>query len=278
MSVPLSVDPEAGPVSDQRLAEAKLVLPDDEVLGVGSTGCQSDPSPRNPESVDVTTAPGFGGDASEKIREVYVTRSESEPHVDAVFGSWEGSSESILFAVLFSTTVSLFIVENYGKLSPDVTDHAIALFYQISQPLVGTSGDTSPDPSPPLSLDAALFQPSTSVLRTITMWFLSLSLNLAYALWILGQQWWRQDLDVFGQSGASHNPARMPRYLPSWAEHFAVLLFVVSLVDFILYINKTIAWIVLGYLTPFVFLYVATTLLPCHLPGSRHCTLFPNQA
>src|SRR5712671_1272491 len=181
-------------------------------------------------------------------------------------------------AVLFSTTVSLFIVENYGKLSPDVTDHAIALFSQISQQLVGISGDISPDASLPLSLDAPLFEPGSSVLRTTTMWFLSLGLNLAYALWILGQQWRQQDLDVFGQSGESHTPAPVPRYLPCWVERFALLLFVVGLVDFILPVNKTVAWIVLGYLTPFALLYVATTLLPCHFPGSRPSTLFPNQA
>jgi len=195
-----------------------------------------------------------------------------------MFGNWKGSSESILFAVLFSTTVSLFLVENYGKLSPDVTNDAINFFHQISQQLVGISGDTSSNSSQPLCLDAPLFEPSSSVLRTTTVWVLSLGLNLAYALWILGHQWWQQDPDVFGPNGELHTPARVPRHPPFWAERFAVLLFVLGLVDFILDINKTVAWIVLGYLTPFALLYVATTLLPCHFPGSRHCTVFPNRA
>jgi hypothetical protein len=50
--------------------------------------------------------------------------------------------------------------------------------------------------------------------------------------------------------------------------HASVILFFVGLVDFLLLINKTITWILLGYLTPLTFLYAAATLLPCHFPNT----------
>jgi hypothetical protein len=50
--------------------------------------------------------------------------------------------------------------------------------------------------------------------------------------------------------------------------HTSVILFFVGLVDFLLLINKTITWILLGYLTPVAFLYAAATLLPCHFPNT----------
>jgi hypothetical protein len=46
----------------------------------------------------------------------------------------------------------------------------------------------------------------------------------------------------------------------------SLIIFFVGLVDFLLRINKTIAWILLGYLTPLAFLYAAVMLLPCHFP------------
>lgn len=44
----------------------------------------------------------------------------------------------------------------------------------------------------------------------------------------------------------------------------SVIIFLVGLVDFLLRIDKTITWILFGYLTPFAFLYTAVTLLPSH--------------
>jgi hypothetical protein len=54
-----------------------------------------------------------------------------------------------------------------------------------------------------------------------------------------------------------------------------VIIFCVGLVDFLLRINKTITWILLGYLTPLAFLYAAVTLLPCHFPNFFNSTLSP---
>ena len=58
--------------------------------------------------------------------------------------------------------------------------------------------------------------------------------------------------------------------------HSSIILFLVGLVDFLLLINKTITWILLGYLTPFAFLYAVATLLPYYFPKSLNLTLFPD--
>jgi len=44
----------------------------------------------------------------------------------------------------------------------------------------------------------------------------------------------------------------------------SVIIFFFGLVDCLLRINKTITWILLGYLIPLAFLCAAVTLLPCH--------------
>jgi len=44
--------------------------------------------------------------------------------------------------------------------------------------------------------------------------------------------------------------------------HTSVLFFFIGLVDFLLPINKPVAWVFLGYIFPFALVYIATMLLP----------------
>ena len=55
----------------------------------------------------------------------------------------------------------------------------------------------------------------------------------------------------------------------------SVIIFFVGLVDFLLRINQTITWILLGYLTPFALLYAAVTLLTCLFPNFFNSILSP---
>jgi hypothetical protein len=246
--------------------------------GVCYTECQSGTG--NLERVDVAD-PGFG-DTSEKARDLYPTRSEQ--HVDVLLERWKGNTESILlFAGLLSAAILLFVIESYNtSLSPEVVDQAVALFNQV------TSLHQPPLPALlPLRLDAALLERSSSVVRATTLWLLSLGLNITCAVWVLWRQleWWHQSIDLLGKSGEAHTPARpRPHLFPEVGTRFAkdhrmvkanwvllhtsVILFFVGLVDFLLLINKTITWILLGYLTPVAFLYAAATLLPCHFPNT----------
>ena len=193
-------------------------------------------------------------------------------------------------SALFSVTVLLFLFKGYGKLSPDVADQAVTFFSQVSQHLVGISGDTGtaehPPPPPTGMSGAVLFDPSSSAFRATTLWVLSLCLNMTCALWVLWRRWWYHDLP--GQSGKPHwdAPARA-RACHSCARaagrfsvgnmvevvwlllNSSVLLFFVGLVEFFLPVNRIVGWILLGYLVPLAFLYAWTTLLPCHFSSCR---------
>jgi hypothetical protein len=148
--------------------------------------------------------------------------------------------------------------------SQDVVDEAVALFNQV------TSLDQSLGP------DAVRLEPRSSVVRASTLWLLSLWLNITCVVCVLCQQRWQQCIDLLGP----HMPARLrPHLFPGDGTRLAkytmveknwvllntsVIFFFIGLMDFLLLINKTIAWILLGYLTPLAFLYAAVTLLPCH--------------
>ena len=162
-----------------------------------------------------------------------------------------------------------------------MVDQAVALFNQV------TSLHHPPPPALLLRLDAVLLERSSPVVRATTLWLLSLSLNMTCAVWVLWRQleWWRQSIDLLGKCGEPHTPAQPRAHLfpeigtrfdkdhrmvkANWVLlHASVILFFVGLVDFLLLINKTITWILLGYLTPLTFLYAAATLLPCHFPNT----------
>src|SRR6267142_479615 len=194
---------------------------------------QPEPSMEIVHHVKLLKGPRSDG-ASEKTRDLSPSH-PGEQQTDVALEGWKGSAESILLFVrvsasyalrslagdltippqqssLFSTTVSLFVIESYKKLSPDAADAAVVLFDQVSH-LVGIPAGPSPEPSspssPPLGLVPGSFEPSSSVGRAITLWLMSLSLNIACVLWILLQQWWRQSVDPYTQGGEPHAGARV---------------------------------------------------------------------
>ncbi|TDL24018.1 hypothetical protein BD410DRAFT_720064, partial [Rickenella mellea] len=110
----------------------------------------------------------------------------------ALVESWKGDMEGILiFAGLFSASVTTFIIESYKKLSPDSGDMTVALLAQISSQLVAISNGTNLNivsPSPP----NIPFRPKASVVSVNVLWFLSLTLGLVCALSAtMVQQWAR---------------------------------------------------------------------------------------
>ena len=186
-------------------------------------------------------------------------------------------------AGLFSMALSLFIIEGYKRLSPDGADQAVALFDQLSR-LVGIPAGTHFD----LSQAAASFKPNPSVVRATTLWFLSLSMNVTCILWVL----WLQFVDPGGEPHAHAHAralaypfARIGRFgLGLMAEAMwmilrsSALLFLIGLVDFIHPINRTIAWILLGYFALLASLHAASVLLSYRFPGSHHFTMSPDSA
>ncbi|KAI9438693.1 hypothetical protein H4582DRAFT_191496 [Lactarius indigo] len=200
----------------------------------------------------------------------------------AIFKNGKGHIESILlFTGLFSTTISLFILGSYNKSSPDPGEQTVALLNQVSQQLMGISRGT------PLALppDPILFRPSSPAVRASIMWLLSLGLNIACAIWAI--LWYQRYSDSVGQSGEPHSRARGRAYLFSgighvdmehtveaiWVLlHTSVLLFFIGLLDFLLRINKTLAYVFLAYIVPFAFVYTAAVLLPYFFSNTHHFT------
>ncbi|KAI0266174.1 hypothetical protein BC834DRAFT_969673 [Gloeopeniophorella convolvens] len=214
-------------------------------------------------------------DSSGEMWNLYLK--ESGTRDERVSKSWGDNTGGILvFTGLFSATVAGFIIESYKLLSVDSGDQTVALLNQVSRQLFAISNGerlTSP-PSP----NAVHFKPSASAIRVNIMWFLSLALSLTCALSAtLMQEWSRQYMELASHRGAPHKRARVRAYLFNGIErfqmaravetiplllHISVFLFFIGLVDFLLPINKTVAWIFVGYVALFTAVYAVMTLLP----------------
>ncbi|KAJ7744684.1 hypothetical protein B0H16DRAFT_1559838 [Mycena metata] len=111
-----------------------------------------------------------------KIWSVYI--SEAETYDKALVESWKGDMDGLLiFAGLFSASLTAFIVESYKTLKPDSGDTTATLLNQISKQLAASaSGTTFEVPAPPVFV-----VPVTSIVCN-TLWFMSLGLSLACAL------------------------------------------------------------------------------------------------
>ena len=110
------------------------------------------------------------------------------------------------------------------------------------------------------------------------MWILSLVLSLTCALAAtLVRQWARRYLRLALRRGAPHKRARMRAYISDGIEgfqlhraiegiitllHISVFLFFTGLVEFLLPINTTVAYVTLGSVTLFAFAYGILTILP----------------
>ncbi|KAK1218714.1 hypothetical protein PQX77_018613 [Marasmius sp. AFHP31] len=99
----------------------------------------------------------------------------------------------LVFAGLFSTVVTTFLVESYKWLEEAPEDTTVTLLRQISQQM---DSRVVPSPLPP-------FKPSTSAVRINVLWFLSLTIGLVVALiGLLCKQWIRE----FRRQTHTHSP------------------------------------------------------------------------
>ncbi|KAJ7138568.1 hypothetical protein C8R46DRAFT_813180, partial [Mycena filopes] len=104
--------------------------------------------------------------------------SEAEKYDKALVESWKSDMEGMLiFAGLFSASLTAFLIESYKTLNSDPQETTTQLLAQISAQLAasanGTTWQMSPTPS---------FTPSASALTCNLLWFISLGLSLACAL------------------------------------------------------------------------------------------------
>ncbi|KAF7343740.1 hypothetical protein MSAN_01954600 [Mycena sanguinolenta] len=120
--------------------------------------------------------------ASAKIWAIYVA--EAEKYDKALIESWKCNMEGMLiFAGLFSASLTAFLIESYKTLNPDPT---VQLLTQISIQLSSSSNGSGVLPVPASS-------PPTSALVCNGLWFTSLGLSLSCALVATLLEQWARD-------------------------------------------------------------------------------------
>ncbi|KAJ6480543.1 hypothetical protein C8R47DRAFT_1074284 [Mycena vitilis] len=210
--------------------------------------------------------------AAAKLWAVYV--SEAEKYDRGLVESWKSDMEGMLiFAGLFSASLTAFLIESYKTLNPDSGDTTAQLLAQISQQLAASANGT-PFQIPPTTP----FQPSASSLVGNILWFISLGLSLICALIAtLLEQWARDFLHRADMRSAPVVRARIFSFLYYGLKRFkmhtvveiiplllhaSLLLFFVGLVAFLLPVNIVLTAVVAFILVMITVVYALLTLLP----------------
>ncbi|KAJ7367217.1 hypothetical protein DFH08DRAFT_1072546 [Mycena albidolilacea] len=210
--------------------------------------------------------------ASAKLWAVYI--SEAEKYDKALVESWKSDMDGLLiFAGLFSASLTAFLIESYKTLSPDQGAMTIALLAQISRQLDTSSSNTSMATTNP-----SFTTPSAATLACNILWFFSLGLSLSCALTAtLVQQWARDFIQQTEMRPSPVTRARIFSYLYFGMQrfsmhtivgfiplllHLSLLLFFSGLVAFLRPINQVmviVAALMLGLIS---VIYIWLTILP----------------
>ncbi|KAJ7614957.1 hypothetical protein FB45DRAFT_1109325 [Roridomyces roridus] len=214
--------------------------------------------------------------AATKLWAVYV--SEAEKYDKALVKSWKADMDGLLiFAGLFSASLTAFLIESYATLMPDEGEATIAILMQISRQITAGSSGNSSSFAPELpNFDD--FQPSTASLACNTLWFLSLGLSLSCALMAtLVEQWARDFIQRTDMRPSPPIRARIFSYLyyglrrfrmHSVVElvplllHISVALFFAGLIPFLYPVNKAVMGVCAFVLLVIVGGYAGLTVLP----------------
>ncbi|KAJ6498282.1 hypothetical protein DFH09DRAFT_1336734 [Mycena vulgaris] len=205
---------------------------------------------------------------------IYTTLAEEYDKV--MVESWRDDMQGILiFAGLFSATVTAFLIESYKGLNADAGDTAVLLLTQISRQLeAGLNGTGGALASPPVPR----FVPSTSSLICNTLWFISLGLSLSCALiaLLLGQ-WARDFLHKVEIRSAPVIRGRILSYLyygirrfdmhvvvevVPFLIHASLFIFLAGLVVFLIPVNIVVMVVSAVVLATLVAVYSTLTILP----------------
>ncbi|KAJ7755064.1 hypothetical protein DFH07DRAFT_500316 [Mycena maculata] len=218
-------------------------------------------------------------DPSHNMWSVYMN--QVEQHNKVLVECWKADMNSILiFAGLFSASVTTFIVESYQSLSPPDPDPNQATLALVLQFVLSQSDGLNSTISSSLLLPSSSppFVPPTSALICNTLWFLSLAFSLACALAAtLVDQWARNYILATESRPALHKRARISAYLHIGLQkfqmntvveaiptllHISLLLFFAGLVEFLRPVSPAISNLMLGMLLFCGSLYFLVTFLP----------------
>ena len=168
----------------------------------------------------------------------------------------------------------------------------LATFLVVSYPLLQpdpantqSNGTGSSQPSP---ADESSFQAPAFAVRVNSLWFTSLATTTACALWAtLMQQWARRYVQVADRQYAPRIRARIRTIFAHGTENFRLaaavevlpallhasfLLFYAGLVEFLININHTVAYILLALVVVGLLVYFILTIMPLLYPDSPYQT------
>ncbi|KAJ7132516.1 hypothetical protein C8R44DRAFT_774141 [Mycena epipterygia] len=224
--------------------------------------------------------------AGAKLWAVYI--SEAENYDKALVESWKSDMEGLLiFAGLFSASLTAFLIESYKTLNANQGTITIAVLTQISLQLDPRSNASAVNIS---SLEA--FTPTPASLACNVLWFLSLWASLSCALIAtLVQQWARDFIQRTEMRPSPIVRARIFSYLYFGLRrfgmhkavefiplllHVSLLLFFAGLVAFLIPVHRalTIMTAVLLFLIAAAYAYL--TVLPIFSSDSPYRTPLSN--
>ncbi|KAF7314502.1 hypothetical protein MKEN_00923200 [Mycena kentingensis (nom. inval.)] len=220
-----------------------------------------------PQQFDPLDEPG-GEQAAAKMWAVYV--SEAEKYDRSLVESWRSDMEGMLiFAGLFSASLTAFIIESYRTLRMDSSDATVELLVHISRQL---ANDTS------IAAPVVEYSPPRAAILCNTLWFISLGLSLSCALIAtLLEQWARDFLHRADMRSSPIIRARIYSFLFYGLKRFkmhvvvdviplllhaSLLLFFAGLFAFLYPINPGIAAVSAAILGIVAGVYAALTVLP----------------
>ncbi|KAJ6525776.1 hypothetical protein B0H10DRAFT_2156926, partial [Mycena sp. CBHHK59/15] len=224
--------------------------------------------------------------ASTKLWTVYV--SEAEKYDKALVESWRSDMDGMLiFAGLFSASLTAFLIESYKNLTPDSAASTVLLLKQISLQLAASANGTTVD----VIASPATYAPTTSLVCN-ALWFISLGLSLSCALVAtLLEQWARAFLHRSDMRSAPVARARIFSYLYYGLKRFnmhavvdiiplllhsSLFFFLAGLVAFLAPVNAIIMIIAAALLAIVAVAYLSFTILPLVYLDCPYRTLFSN--
>ncbi|KAJ6583325.1 hypothetical protein B0H10DRAFT_884205 [Mycena sp. CBHHK59/15] len=207
-----------------------------------------------------------------KLWAVYI--SEAEKYDKALVQSWRSNMDGMLiFAGLYSASLTAFLIESYKTLTPDSGDMAVLLLSQISQQLAAAANGSVFDVPAPTS-----FKPPATSLVCNILWFISLGLSLSSALIAtLLEQWARDFLHRADLRSATIIRARIFAYLYYGLKrfnmhtvveivplllHVSLLFFFAGLVAFLIPVNDLIVAVAAVLLAIVMAVYCTLSILP----------------
>ncbi|KAJ7431883.1 hypothetical protein B0H11DRAFT_825003 [Mycena galericulata] len=212
--------------------------------------------------------------AGAKIWSVYI--SEADKYDKALVERWRSDMEGILiFAGLFSASLTAFLIESYTTLSPDQNQLTVLILARISTQLAASTNISALELPPLGSINST--PPATAVACNI-LWFISLCLSLSCALIAtLVEQWARNFMQATEMRPSPITRARIFSYLYYGVQRFSMhsvveviplllhtslILFFAGLIAFLHPVNTIVTILAAVLLSIVSVVYFTFTILP----------------